>query len=87
MTMNTTPKLMTKEETENQWGLYEAAVGEVPPEQLRGLAYAKVPDLADEIRQMDVFDFEKYTADAIAYEIRHAALYRLVDLERQEVPA
>jgi hypothetical protein len=85
--MNTTPKLMTRTERENQWGLYLAAMGEIPPERLRELAWSDVPSLEDEIRQMDVFDFEKYTVHAIAFEIRHAALHRLMDLERQEVPA
>lgn len=86
--MNTTPKLMTRTERENQWGLYLAAMGEIPPERLRELAWSDVPSLEDEIRQMDdVFDFEKYTVHAIAFEIRHAALLQVVSLERQEVPA
>lgn len=85
--MDTTPKLMTRRETENQWGLYEAAVGNISTEKLHKLAWASVPVLADEIRQMDVFDFEKHTDHAIAYAVRHAALLRLMSLEHQEVAA
>lgn len=84
--MNTTPKLMTRQETERQWELYKAAVGEIPPERLRGLAFSKVSDLEIVIGQMDVFDFERYTAHAIAYEVRHAALRRVTDLEGQGIP-
>jgi len=85
--METIPKLLTRQETENQWGLYETAVGDISPEKLHELAWASVPTLADEIRQMDVFDFDKYTDHAIAYAVRHAALLRVVRLENQEVLA
>jgi len=78
---------MTRTETERQWELYKAAVGEIPPERLRGLAFSKVSDLETVIAQMDVFDFERYTAHAIAYEVRHAALRQVVDLEESGVPA
>lgn len=86
--MNTTPKLMTRMETENQWALYKAAVGEIPPGRLYELAWSDVPSLEDEIRQMDdVFDFGKHTAHAVAYAVRHAALLQVVSLENQEVLA
>lgn len=72
---------MTRDEATNLWGLYVAEVGEIPQDRLRELAFSRVPDLADEIKQMDgVFD-EKYADHAIAYEVRHGALCRLVDLD------
>lgn len=57
------------------WQAFVIAAGEID---LKVVAFASVNDLADEIKRMNVFDLSRFTDHAIAYELRHEALRRLV---------
>ena len=67
---------VAKQDAATLWQTFATAMGEF---ELRPLAFASVNDLADKVRSLGVFDLEKFTDHAIAYELRHEALRQLVN--------